>query len=358
MFRILALTVFITVPFAACTSSDGIEDDLAIEDNDSNADGKADGSGTYTYFAIDRDQRRCVSPLCGGYFVARVNHTTTRCANGQYAERCYVAELDLKATGLEGLPDERPGQVLIRGSVVAKKFTSFGNLGRFVASEVWHAGAGAGSPDGVFAKVEQTGIRCFAAPCADKVERKLNSSLYANIADLDFDASGATEDELAPAFAALTGDDLIVAGYRYYVHGAAGYAKARTVNQFYTSVRPNTIIEAEDNSQVTRSTGWALFVGDVLHNGEGLESSQNGATLSFTITGAGLTVFHEVGPNRHEFEVAIDGGLISNVDTNAPDFAYQVPSVVASALPYGLHTVTLTCKSTICAIDYFEVAGN
>ena len=57
-------------------------------------------SATSTYHQIHRDLRRCVFPLCGGYFVRRVNHRLTRCANGVYRAACYVAEADWSPLGL------------------------------------------------------------------------------------------------------------------------------------------------------------------------------------------------------------------------------------------------------------------
>src|SRR5688500_1902707 len=46
------------------------------------------------YFLVRQDRRRCMSPLCGGYFVKRVNQSRTRCANGRWMPECYVAEID------------------------------------------------------------------------------------------------------------------------------------------------------------------------------------------------------------------------------------------------------------------------
>jgi hypothetical protein len=113
-------------------------------------------------------------------------------------------------------------------------------------------------------------------------------------------------------------------------------------------------IEAEDATQVERvGPGWAVFSGAVLHEGDGLEASEAGSRLNFNIYGSGLTVHHGIGPNRHEFSVSIDGAPAVVIDTNAPEFDFQVPSVVASGLAPGIHTVRLECLSSICAIDFF-----
>ena len=51
-------------------------------------------SSTSTYFTMHRDQRLCPSLACGGYFVARVNHATTRCADVTEQSACYAAKVN------------------------------------------------------------------------------------------------------------------------------------------------------------------------------------------------------------------------------------------------------------------------
>ena len=86
---------------AAC-ATDGLIDELAGQTDDSGVDGKADATpgGTYTYFSIRSDARLCPSPTCGGFFVARINRTTTECHDGSVAEACYTPELDWAEAGL------------------------------------------------------------------------------------------------------------------------------------------------------------------------------------------------------------------------------------------------------------------
>ncbi|MFM7276035.1 MAG: DUF6748 domain-containing protein, partial [Gammaproteobacteria bacterium] len=59
---------------------------------------RADAAGTprfhpYGYFEVRKDLRRCVSPLCGGFWLRRLNAQMTRCADGAMQRECYVAEL-------------------------------------------------------------------------------------------------------------------------------------------------------------------------------------------------------------------------------------------------------------------------
>jgi hypothetical protein len=241
----LALILSLPLAGAACTAVDTEVDDLAGEELDGEA-GKADGNDeTFTYFSIRQDYRRCVSPLCGGFWVSRVNKATTTCADGSKAEECYVAELDDAILGETGVAALRNGiyttqAALVRGEIVDNEYADWGNLGRFVVSEGWLGGAAAGSPDGIWVKVEQTGIRCIAAPCADKSEHKLNSVRHAMISEIDFAPSGATDPELEAAYAALLPEAgpgaLVIVGDRYTDRVSGRTAKARTATQFYTRI--------------------------------------------------------------------------------------------------------------------------
>jgi eight-cysteine-cluster-containing protein len=230
------------IPLAACAAP-VVEDDLAGELADEGEAGKADDHGTFTFFTIERDTRRCVSPLCGGYWVSRIQRDKTICADGSRGDACYVAELDASVLGgVDLLGSIEQGRVIVKGEIEDAVFDDHGNLGRFVLEEAWTAGAAAGAPDpeAVWVKVEQTGVRCAAAPCADKAEYKLNSVRTAMIADLDFEPSGATEAEIEQAWTALAGEaggaGLIVVGDRYYSQVDGRRAKSRTVTQFYTRI--------------------------------------------------------------------------------------------------------------------------
>ncbi len=244
-----SIALLFALPLAgACTTTD-VEDELAGESAaDGDASGKADGANdTFTYFEITRDYRRCVSPLCGGYWVSRPNKAKTKCADGRNADRCYVAELDDSALGFTSDADLdaywsgiEARAVIVRGELSNKTFTGFGKLGTMTVTEAWRAGT-TSSADGVWVKVELNGVRCFAAPCADKREAKLNSVLAANISELDFEPSGATDEQLEVAYGALTDDHhdgLIVVGDRYTDRVDGRTAKARTVTQFYTRMHP------------------------------------------------------------------------------------------------------------------------
>lgn len=241
----LLVTAFAMVGLAACTDST-FEDEFAAEDTTEIDDSKADAGGTYTYYEVSADMRRCVSPRCGGFWVSRVNRSDTRCFDGTYAESCYVAEIRWSMLGLSPETTDQingiihgpgTGKVLMRGTLVAKSFgTAIGRLGEFKPTEAW-LGQGPNAPSGPMAIVEETGVRCISSPCNSFREKKLNASAAASIAELGWDTADVTDDQIGNAITELFVRDIIIAGDRYTVHGPGGSAKARTVTQFYTRAR-------------------------------------------------------------------------------------------------------------------------
>jgi hypothetical protein len=229
----------------ACTTTpaaDDFEDESALQDPSL---GKADEPGsTFTYFTMRQDVRRCAYPVCGGAWVDRVNRDWTRCAGGAWREECYVPEVDWSELGLGEAERSAVMQaygadrLVVRGWIERRTYPGHGNLGRFVVSEAWVAGSAEGYDEGVFVRAGGNGVTCITYPCSSIHEAKLNSNQHADIADLDFWYSGATEDEIAGAWQALASDGLIVVGYRYTATGPAGDAKARDVSQFWTRVMP------------------------------------------------------------------------------------------------------------------------
>ncbi len=216
---------------AACTGP-AVQDELAIDDATEGADDKADATGTYTYYFVEQDIRKCVSPFCGGVFYKLANATKTKCIDGTKQERCYAASADWDRAHLDdsGLAkaDAAKGSKLVRATI-AKKDWGFGLgvFGELRPTEVW-PGQLEVEHDGVLVKVEDNGIRCIT-PCSSLREKKLNASTKADIAELGFAESGATDDQIAQAFEHMLTTGLIISGDRYKVSGA----KARGVTQFW-----------------------------------------------------------------------------------------------------------------------------
>lgn len=244
MFRNITTILFLSLPVLGACTNTSVVDELAGESAADNATaGKADSTALETFYTVRPDQRKCASPSCGGWFVSRVNHEKTRCADGVNRTECYVWNFDTSALGVTGreLDGFYAGLFaqteIVRGdlsqqTVVGKR------VGLFTATEAWQAGAVDGFADGVWVLAKDNGIRCITTPCNSMGEHKLNSVLSANIADLDFEPSGATEDEIAKAWDGYAKDGIIVVGDRYYETVNGKSAKGRTVTQFFTKMQP------------------------------------------------------------------------------------------------------------------------
>ena len=185
-------------------------------------------SSNSTFYSVRPDLRRCVSPLCGGYFAKRVNVSLTRCANGRFMRECYVAEIDWN-----GQPQVDENKALLRGSVIGKRYGRFGNLGALRVTESWQA-ASDNKATGVFYRVRDRGVRCITFPCLTHVEAKLNSIFTRNIAGVDLNGAGAGSELVGQAFAAMTrAEGVLVAGDHVPVKGPGGRSFTLKATQFY-----------------------------------------------------------------------------------------------------------------------------
>jgi hypothetical protein len=244
VFRNLSIALFLFAPaFTACAQSP-VVDELAGESAaDDVTSAKADSDALATFFTVTRDTRRCAAPMCGGYYVERVNHAKTHCPGIGDREQCYVADVDASALGLagrelEGFQSSLGNTIVLRGDLANVTIAGH-RVARFTATEAWQAGIDGAEPDGVWVELNINSVRCIDRPCNSITERKLNSTLSADIADLDWSASGATDDEMAKAQEALAAGTLIIAGDRTYLTEHGRTAKARTVTQFFTKMQPS-----------------------------------------------------------------------------------------------------------------------
>jgi hypothetical protein len=239
----ILMGISISLMAGACATEPTIEDELAGESEaDGAGDGKADVVNTYGYLHIRPDYRKCAAPMCGGYFVSRVNRSSTQCADGSYADACYVADADFDGLGLNNQQLDRlltavgANAALVRGFLDEAVFPGGGDrtFGTLSVTEAWVAGT-TNDAEGPYLHAEFTPLACITFPCPSIRERKLNSDLSAMIADLDFTQMGATDAEMTAASQALHSDEgVIVTGYRTEVTGPAGAAKAREATQFFT----------------------------------------------------------------------------------------------------------------------------
>ncbi|HWP54967.1 MAG TPA: DUF6748 domain-containing protein, partial [Pyrinomonadaceae bacterium] len=218
--------------FAALTLSSGASPHVTEIASSANAETESESASpapvapTPTFYRVRPDLRRCVSPLCGGYFVKSVNMSSTRCADGRFRPECYVAEIDGNAQA------ESDGAQVVRGEIVARRYERFGNLGALRLSESWKS-LGANQPAGTFYLVRDRGVRCIAFPCPTHHEAKLNSSFSRNIAGVNLEAAG-LGDNASVVNAAMTGPEgVIVAGQDSPVKGPGGRSFELKATQVY-----------------------------------------------------------------------------------------------------------------------------
>ncbi len=230
------LTLLSLIP--ACTQTPEL-DELAGESSaDDMGGGKADASasGAYTYFEIRQDQRKCSSPTCGGYFLDRLNSSTTKCHDGSYATACYTPVLDWSEASLS---EAQQSKLLSTPSIVRGRFAKTNSttprpeLGRFIVTEAWLL-EGTGVPDGVFVKAHDVGIRCITTPCPSTLEQALNSTRSALIGEIDWSSAGLTDREIEGFQMSLFDPSgIIFAGSRFTVIENGHSVKGRTATAAY-----------------------------------------------------------------------------------------------------------------------------
>lgn len=210
-------------------------EDVFIEDDPAGAREVDQLAATATYFTVRRDLRKCASPMCGGYFVKRVNHSRTLCSNGRYEEECYVADIDWR-----GQPDVEAEKALLRGHITGNSRSRLGRFGKFRVSESWQA-TGTNPATKEFFRVRDRGIRCITFPCLTHNESRLNSTFSRNIAGIDLTNVGASADAIQDAGMAMsTRAGILVSGSHKTQTGPAGRGEMLVASQFYLRARKQT----------------------------------------------------------------------------------------------------------------------
>jgi hypothetical protein len=255
--KIFLLSSLCLAPLAAgCASA---ADEATDESGEDTAELRVRGNSGF--FVVTRpDYRRCISPLCGGYYVKRVNAVTSRCGDGTYAKECYVSELDLEALGLS---DEEKsnfhgeavqGKAILRGGFESIDWSS-ANLSKLTVTEGWKGANGVVNPSGTSYRVTSSGIKCITWPCPTIKEAKLNSTKSALVHGLDLGTTAAQE-VLDEAYNALSDKDgVLVTGGHVTIHGPAGAGKTLVAAEFYTRVKPAPVVVPVEQACGSRGHG-------------------------------------------------------------------------------------------------------
>jgi hypothetical protein len=169
-------------------------------------------------YLVRRDTRRCIYPLCGGFWLHAVNEPTTTCADGTTDVECYVAEIDWTALGLTA--DEvvevqgSAGNLLVEGIGELRTIGAF-TLGALVANAAWRAEWAtreimAGTT--TYYAVRDNGMLCLVPPCFSLELDVLNTGGADTVSALDLGGTGASAADIARGTAAAGTGDLRVLG--------------------------------------------------------------------------------------------------------------------------------------------------
>ncbi len=190
------------------------------------------------FFTARPDFRRCVSPLCGGIFVKRVNRKLTRCADGIRRAECYVAEVDSSMLSFDPFQFLSNGhQPLLSGSIIPKDFPGFGNLGAFKVTGAYESATPTPGRR-LFAGLQDNGLVCITTPCFSFDQFKLNSRRIRQISGINLNKVGASSEQLAQANKIIEdGGVLLAAGVNRQVSEAAGMGITFVAKQFYLPIQ-------------------------------------------------------------------------------------------------------------------------
>jgi hypothetical protein len=218
----LSLVLVSALGAAGCTAESteaGAPDD-ATEEVAESEDALTGKPSNFGYFAVTRhDSRRCISPICGGFFVKRVNQATTLCADGTRQAECYVSAISLTGVGLSEREESElrgaveTGKALVKARMYKQIFNGM-TLGIIKANEGW-LGATGSTPDGTFYRVADNGIRCVKAPCPSTTAYALNGGDDHNVIKVNLGNTATPADQAAldRASAALgTSEGIMIAG--------------------------------------------------------------------------------------------------------------------------------------------------
>lgn len=187
------------------------------------------------FVVLRHDARRCVSPLCGGYYVREVNVSKPK--------ETYVSGLDLAQAGLA---DEDAAKVT---SAPAEELLLKGTLGPiekrfgtrpFVVTEAYRGlpGVVPASADLFYqARDREPAIQCFAAPCNNELAQKLGAKTTTAFTTLSVArASRPLVDQAWLARQVTSYGGVVAAKLRNGTKYPAGYEKVLDASQVYLRV--------------------------------------------------------------------------------------------------------------------------
>jgi len=187
------------------------------------------------------DLRMCPSPLCGGIFVRQLNGKRSQCADGRWSSACYASALELDGLGLDPATGDAFRQrftdqeAVVRGVLEQQPFGD-GTVPVLRVTEAWELTAGSNPKLLGYFRVSSSGVVCITQPCDSLTEERLNTARRWPLADIDFDLSGASPEDIETARQLLDAEGVIVAGEHGVVSGPGGQGRQLRARRLYLPV--------------------------------------------------------------------------------------------------------------------------
>jgi hypothetical protein len=172
----LALLSVASFMFGCATGVDPVPNPQVADEPTETADGELSASSR-SYVTLRADMRKCMAPMCGGYWVHDVNRKT---------DEKYVSGLDFAKSGLNEdqiakILDANPEELVLRGKL-GPKDQGF-DTRPLLVYEAYRGMPGVAPLAGeTFYRAEDRSpqISCFAAPCPNETATKLNATAKTN----------------------------------------------------------------------------------------------------------------------------------------------------------------------------------
>ncbi|BAZ52273.1 hypothetical protein NIES4103_49330 [Nostoc sp. NIES-4103] len=197
------------------------------------------------YYTVRRDFRKCVSPICGGFFIKQNNLKATPCIDGVFRKECYVSAIDwsslkLAPDELEKIENDNGSRLILRGNIVPVEFPGFGEFGNLKVKEAFIAATDS-QPKGTFVVLKDNGIVCITTPCFSTDKLVLNKPQITQVSSIDLSQTGATPEQIEAARKEIFGKGLITVGRTEVVDNLDPTKRDIKFvgTQFYLRVEPN-----------------------------------------------------------------------------------------------------------------------
>lgn len=171
------------------------------------------------FYTVKADVRRCASPMCGGWFIKKVNAKKMRCSDGSLKAQCYVGAMSLQILNLSNTQKYDLNKALYASTALLKGQLNSHDYGALIVSQVWigiqsyHFNSPTFEEENTFYNVTDNGIRCFTTPCSILDAQWLNQNYSRPLTHIDLSHIGASQEQLDAGYISIPSENgLIVQG--------------------------------------------------------------------------------------------------------------------------------------------------